>query len=110
VFSREEGATYRIWAPGGLATAADVEVDREETERAGASESDWGMGWNVSVRGIFGNREIGPTHHDDGCLCVWVRACQFRVPSRLLFLSSRGQCPQSPPYRQAKLRLTRLGG
>jgi hypothetical protein len=30
--------TYRIWAPGGLATA--VVAEREETERVGASESD----------------------------------------------------------------------
>ncbi len=33
-----EKDTYRIWAPGGLATA-DAE-ERGETERAGASESD----------------------------------------------------------------------
>lgn len=30
--------TYRIWAPGGLATALDAE--RGETEREGESESD----------------------------------------------------------------------
>lgn len=33
------GQTYRICAPGGLATA--VAEEREEAERAGASESDW---------------------------------------------------------------------
>ena len=31
--------TYRICAPGGLETA--VAEEREEAERAGASESDW---------------------------------------------------------------------
>jgi hypothetical protein len=35
-----ESDTYRIWAPGGLATA--LVVEREDTERVGASESDWG--------------------------------------------------------------------
>jgi hypothetical protein len=33
-----EKDTYRIWAPGGLATA--LVAEREETERVGASESD----------------------------------------------------------------------
>lgn len=34
-----ESDTYRIWAPGGLATA--LVAEREEVERVGASESDW---------------------------------------------------------------------
>jgi hypothetical protein len=34
-----ESDTYRIWAPGGLATA--LVAEREEAERVGASESDW---------------------------------------------------------------------
>ena len=34
--------THRICAPGGLATAPLADGDREATERAGTSESDWG--------------------------------------------------------------------
>jgi len=37
-FSRK--GTHRICAPGGFATAPAADVEREETEREGASESD----------------------------------------------------------------------
>jgi hypothetical protein len=36
-------ARRRIWAPGGLATA--LVVEREDTERVGASESDMSVVW-----------------------------------------------------------------
>jgi hypothetical protein len=42
--------SYRICAPGGLAMAPLADGDREETERAGASESDWKL---VDMRGLF---------------------------------------------------------
>jgi hypothetical protein len=46
----KEHVSYRICAPGGLAMAPLADGDREETERAGASESDWKL---VDMRGLF---------------------------------------------------------
>lgn len=50
LFEEKEHVSYRICAPGGLATALLADGDREETERAGASESDWEL---VDMRGQF---------------------------------------------------------
>ena len=58
--SRKE--THRICAPGGFATApAAADVEREETVREGASESDYRLKLRDMRR--FVEKKFEPAHH-----------------------------------------------